>query len=287
MVGVRQPLGFSIRVFLPGGDPDGLKIVEKSNWTGCGVVFPRPLFGEARKRDELARAGVYVLVGPDPGSEWERVYVGEGDPVKPRLDQHAKNKDFWTRAVVFVSKDQNLNKAHVQYLESRLITLASTAKRCVLDNANSPEPPSLSEADTAEAQGFLADMLLCLPVLGYSYFETARVDPVGQQYLLRAKGIVAQGYETASGFVVRQGSQAVVAEVASIHDYLHDLRASLVAQEILVRNGDCYKVAHDYAFASPSTAAGVLLGRSANGRTEWKTPDGQTLKAVQNAQAGP
>ena len=140
---------YSIKIFLPGGEPDGLRIIEKSNWSGVGLVVPRSLFGEAKKRRELARTGVYVLVGPPEESGLPRVYIGEGDPIKPRLDQHAANKDFWTSLVAFTSKDENLNKAHVQYLESRLIDLASQAKRCILDNGNNPALPSLSEADMA------------------------------------------------------------------------------------------------------------------------------------------
>jgi hypothetical protein len=141
---------YSIKVFLPGGDPDGLRTIEKSNWSGAGIVIPRALMGEAKSRRELTRTGVYVLVGPPEESGLPRVYVGEGDPIKPRLEQHAAKKDFWTSCIAFTSKDENLNKAHVQYIESRLITFAAKAKRCVLDNGNAPALPSLSEADAAD-----------------------------------------------------------------------------------------------------------------------------------------
>jgi hypothetical protein len=123
-----------------------VKIVEKSNWNGAGLVIPRTLFGETRSRQELQRAGVHLLIGPDETSQPPRVYVGEGDPIGPRVDSHARSKDFWTHLVAFTSKDQNLNKAHVQYLESRLLELARAAKRCSLDNGNTPLAPSLSEA---------------------------------------------------------------------------------------------------------------------------------------------
>jgi hypothetical protein len=274
---------------MPGGDPDGLKIIEKSNWTGSGLLFPRALYSEARLRPELQRAGVYLLVGLDEQSQLPRLYVGEGDPVGPRLEQHARQKDFWTLAVAFTSKDQNLNKAHVQFLESRLIGLARTAKRCTLDNANNPQAPSLSEADAAEVEGFLADVLLCLPVLGYGFFEAAPSSrPARPEFVLsaRAKGVSAQGYESTTGFVVRAGSLAASTEVRSIHAYLTELRRSLLEQGVLANRGDHLEVTQDYAFASPSTAAGVLLGRAANGRVEWRTRDGRTLKWIQEAEAG-
>jgi hypothetical protein len=279
--------GFSVRIFIPDGEPEGLRIVEKSNWTGQGVMFPRSLFPQARQRPELKRTGVYVLWGPGESGHLPRAYVGERDPVLQRLEQHAKSKDFWTHAVAFSSKDQNLNKAHVQYIESRLVELALEAKRCELDNGNVPQPPSLSEADVADAEGFLADVLLCLPVVGVSLFEQAKVTgPRGHDLLLKAKGIQARGIETPQGFVVRAGSQAVKNEVPSIHAYLKELRRALIDKGVLWADGEVYRLTQDYTFASPSTAAGVMLGRTANGRIEWKDVKGRTLKDIQGAEAG-
>jgi hypothetical protein len=214
MSALAAPRGFSVRVFLPDGDPAGVKVIEKSNWTGAGLVIPRALFARAKARPELDRAGVYLLVGESERGPLPRVYLGEGDPVRPRLEQHGRAKDFWTHAVVFTSKDQGLNKAHVQRLEARLVELAHAAKRCVLDNGNVPQPPSLSEADTADVEGFLDDVLLCLPTLGYFFFERAAAESVAESIglLLRARGVEAHGAETPQGFVVRVGSQAAKSE---------------------------------------------------------------------------
>jgi hypothetical protein len=279
--------GFSVRVFLPGGDPDGIKVVEKSNWTGCGLVVPRALFSEAKARPELERAGVYVLIGQGEMIPLPKVYVGEGDPVRPRLEQHAKLKDFWTHAVVFTSKDQNLNKAHVQRLEARLVELARSVKRCVLDNSNIPQAPSLSEADTAEVEGFLADVLLCLPILGYGFFESTPPPAFKAVPLfLKARGIEARGFESPGGFVVQGGSKAAKEDTPSIHAYLKAIRAELVRQGVLIDRGTVYELAQDYTFSSPSTASGVLLGRSSNGRVEWQTTDGRSLKSLQDAEIG-
>ncbi len=278
----NRHLGFSVRIFLPDGDPDGVKIVEKSNWTGLGLVFPRGLFAEVRKRPELERTGVYVLV--DDKKQFPRVYIGESDHLLPRLEQHFRTKDFWTWGVVFTSKDQNLNKAHVQYLEARLIHLASRAKRCELDNSNTPNLPSLSEADKAEAEGFLADMLLCFPIIGLNVFEEAAAPSRGQRFVIRAKGIEARGVDSPEGFLVLKGSQIVKKEVRSIPPHFSQLRRSLVEQGVLHDAGSHYVLTQDYLFSSPSTAAAVVLGRSANGRSEWKTGDGRTLKQVQDSQ---
>jgi hypothetical protein len=175
---------YSLEIFLPAGDPDGLRTIEKSNWTGSGIVIPRSLFREAKQRKEVARTGVYVLVGPLEDSGLQRVYIGEGDPIRPRLEQHASKKDFWVTCLAFTSKDENLNKAHVQYLESRLVALAAQAKRCTLDNGTVPQLPSLSEADAAEAEGFLAEMLLCFPVLGLGVFSAPSVEQKSETALL-------------------------------------------------------------------------------------------------------
>lgn len=285
---VKMPAGFSVRIFIPSGEPESLRIVEKSNWTGQGLVFPRSLFSEARQRAELRRAGVYVLWGPSESGQLPRVYVGEGDGVLSRLDQHAKAKDFWTHAVVFTSKDQSLNKAHVQHLESRLVALATEAKRSDIDNGNTPQLPALSEADVADAESFLADVLLCLPLVGVSLFEKAKAAATAQggDLLLKAKGIDAHAIDSPEGFVVRAGSTAVKSETASIHAYLAELRRTLVGKGVLVDAGERYRLAQDYTFNSPSTAAGVLLGRTANGRTEWKDSYGRTLKELQEQAVG-
>jgi hypothetical protein len=285
--------GFSVNVFLPTGDPEGLKVVEKSNWSGRGLVIPRPIFGESKSREELSRTGVYLLVGPSEASALPTVYVGEGDPVRPRLEQHVKNKEFWTHAVVFTSKDTNLNKAHVQRLESRLVELASRAKRCVLDNGNSPAPPSLSEVDEAMAEGFLDDVLLCLPILGYSVFESgaAVVARDADEILhLSAKGIEARGQETAAGFVVLEKSEAVgndklTPSLLAYFSHIKELRDELIRQGVMAPSGEKFVFTQDYVFSSPSSAAAVLMGRSANGRVDWKTADGRTLKELQEAEA--
>ena len=276
--------GFSVRIFIPSGNPDALRIIEKSNWIGQGVFFPRALFAEARQRDELKRTGVYVLWGVGESGQLLRIYVGEGDCVLSRLDQHARQKDFWTHAVVFTSKDQNLNKAHVKYLEARLVQLATDAKRAELDNGTMSQLPTLSEADKADAEAFLRDMLLCLPLLGLNVFEKAKVS--GKQssdLILRGKGIEARGQDTAEGFVVRAGSLAAKEDLPSSHDYVKELRRALLTQGVFVDEGTHYRLTQDYTFNSPSTAAAVMLGRTANGRTEWKDAQGRTLKEIQEA----
>ena len=162
---------FSLRIFVADGDPDGLRVVERSNWIGKALMFPRALLPAVKKRDELGQTGVYLLLGPRDDGEGEMLYVGEGDPIRPRLESHYAQKDFWTRAVCFVAAPGQLNKAHVQFLESNLVRLAQAAKRLPLDNSNTPTEPTLSEADRADMLVFLQNMLGMLPVMGVHAFS--------------------------------------------------------------------------------------------------------------------
>jgi hypothetical protein len=278
---IRRP--FSIRIFCPDGNPVGLRIISKSNWTGCGLVCPRSILPAVKRRDEFLKPGVYVLVGPPEDGEMPKIYIGEGDPVGPRLEQHYANKEFWTWAVFFVSSDNSLNKAHVQHFEARLLNMAKLAKRANLDNANNPQTPALSEAETADAESFLVDILSIFPLLGLTVFEKTVVakSSFRHEFKIEAKGIVARGHETPEGFIVLQGSTAVSGEVTSIHRYLSDLRKELQLKDVLVSREDYLEFAQDYLFNSPSTAAGVVQDRSANGRIDWKDDSGRTLKELQ------
>jgi hypothetical protein len=278
---------FSLRIFVADGDPDGLRVVERSNWIGKALIFPRALLPKVKQREELGQTGVYLLLGPRADGEGEMLYVGEGDPVRPRLESHYAQKDFWNRAVCFTAGGSGqLNKAHVQFLEANLIRLAKAAKRLPLDNGNQPTEPSLSEADRADMQVFLENMLGMLPVLGIHAFEQAAPVAATAKSLLtcKGKGVVAHGYEASQGFVVKASSQAVGEAVPSMQQHvrgMYDLRQELIGNGVLARDGDHFLLSQDYVFSSPSTAAAVVLGRSANGRIEWKDAKGRTLKDLQ------
>ncbi|MHB1526640.1 MAG: GIY-YIG nuclease family protein [Candidatus Dormibacteria bacterium] len=277
--------GYSIQIFVPSGNPDGLRVVQKRNWSGQGLLFPRSLFGEARLRTEVAGVGVYVLWESNSG-ELPYAYIGQSDGVLARLAQHIAGKEFWTHAVVFTSRDDGFNRVHAQYIEARLIDIAKQAKRCKLDNANSPQAPHMSEADIADAEGFLENMLLCLPMIGLAIFEIPRITTdASSDLVLHGKGIEARGADRPEGFVVRIGSEATGREVPSCPRGIQALRADLSARGVFVEHGDRWSLTQDYTFGSASTAAGVLLGRSSNGREEWRDAEGRSLKDIQQLEA--
>jgi hypothetical protein len=287
---MNKPTPFSLRIFVADGDPDGLRLVERSNWIGKAVIFPRALFLKVRTRNEFQQTGVYLLIGPRESGDGDQIYIGEGDPVRPRLEQHYAKKDFWTKAVFFVAGQNQLNKAHVQYLEAQLIKCASAAKRVPLENANSPTEPTLSEADRADMDVFLNNILGMLPVLGVNAFEqSSQTDETSSRILkCQGKGITATGRDTAQGFVVLAGSCAQLEITSSLKEWSSstcELRSQLTANGVFAKEKDQYRFTQDYTFSSPSLAAQVVLGRSANGRTEWKDSSGKTLKALQEAEA--
>ncbi len=281
--------GATTKIFLADGTPLGLRILEKTNWTGRGFDFSRADWPRVRTRDDFGRPGVYVLRGlGDDGQV--RVYVGEADELRSRINQHYAGpgaKEFWERAVAFTSKDENLNKAHVKFLESRLVTLGLAAKRAKLENGNAPAIPALSEYDRAEAETFLEEMLVIYPLLGIDAFAppAKHVDSAAHLHL-HGRGIRAEGRDAAEGFIVYEGSTAALSEVKSLHDYIRKLRATLRSTGVLIDAGLELRLAQDYPFSSPSMAAAVMLGRTANGRIEWKDATGKTLKAIQEAATG-
>ncbi|MCT0202900.1 GIY-YIG nuclease family protein [Synechococcus sp. CS-603] len=278
---------FALRLFVPSSQPEGMRIVEKTNWSGIGFVVPRSQLKEFTQRPEAARPGVYVLSGPDPEGGSDRVYIGEADPLGRRLEQH-QAKEFWTTAYAFTSKDGYLNKAHAQHLEARLIVMAQEAKRCRLENVVQGHSISLAEMDRAEADGFLEEVLLCCPVLGFRAFEQPSGKPsASSRRLFHLKGPDAsgQGFESPGGFTVLRGARARTDFVDSTPPAWVTARAQLVSQGVFLKEPSGLSLAQAYEFTSPSQAAMMLLARNANGRTEWKDAKGLTLKAHQEQAA--
>jgi hypothetical protein len=159
---------FTIEIFSTSGDPAGIRIITKTNWSGVGVVFPRELMNEAIKEDYAKRPGVYLLVGD---LAEETVYVGEADPIAVRLKQHATRD--WSWGVFFVDS-HSLGKTEIQFLESELVRIAQENKTSILMNRNIPTKPNMSRQSEATAAVFLSEMLLILPLIGVRAFSKAK-----------------------------------------------------------------------------------------------------------------
>jgi hypothetical protein len=165
-----MPAAFTIRIFVPDGDPEGVRLIDRMNWTGLGIVFPRSKWTEVRQRTEFSQSGVYILVGLQE-EDLPTIYIGQGDSVRNRIEAHAQNKDFWNWGIIFVSNSGGLNRAHVTWLEYALVKRATATGGCKLDNGNAPQEPRLTEAEKADTESFLKEILQILPLVGLRAFE--------------------------------------------------------------------------------------------------------------------
>ena len=274
----------TIKLFLPRGDAKSLRTAEISNWTGKAIAAPRTELEELLTREELDKAGVYILIGNDPITNAPRAYIGEAEVIRERLKQH-KTKEFWISAIVFVSKGENLTKAHVRYLESRLLAEAAKINRFTLEQ-NQAGGSRLPESDREDMEVFLARIQQLLPVLGSDILTpiaqiTMKAQP-GGVLVCRMKGAGARGQRTANGFVVFQESTAVLEDRPSAGSYPNvlDQRKQLIADGTLIEKDGFLVFTKDSEFTSPSAAAATIHGGSANGLVAWKTADGKSLKQI-------
>ena len=273
----------TIKLFLPRGDAKSLRTAEISNWTGKAIAAPRTELEDLLAREELEKAGVYILTGTDPLSGAPRAYVGEAEVIRERLRQH-RTKEFWVSAIVFVSKDENLTKAHVRYLESRLLAEATAAGRFKLEQ-NQAGGARLPESDREDMEVFLYRIRQLLPVLGSELLlpiaQPASASP-GGILICRNMNAEARGRRTPNGFVVFSGSTAVLQHRASADDYPYILarRNELISDGTLVERDGVLAFTKDAEFSSPSAAAAVIHGGTANGLIVWTTEDGRTLKQL-------
>lgn len=271
--------GKTIRQFLIDGLPDGRWVSELSNWTGKAYKIPRTYVNVCADRDDLNHTGVYFLFGQNEDSELPQVYIGEAENILTRIKQHLSDKDFWTECIAFISKDNNLNKAHIKYLENHLYCLAKQANRYEMINANIPTPSSISEMDQAEMDEFIDNMRLILSVLGHKVLETiggTAPDKNSPLFFLKDRsGSEARGRPTSDGFAIMKGSKIAQSVANSLSQSVLNKRQQLMDKGIIDKS---YTFTQDWSFTSPSLAAGIVVGYSINGRTAWKDKKGMSLK---------
>jgi len=236
-------------------------------------------------REESDKSGVYLLTGIDPESAKPAIYIGEAECIRDRIKNHV-DKDFWNLATYFVSKDENLTKAHIRYLEGKLIELAKSSNRALVTNGQS-SGAKLPESDRGEMEVFLEKINQLLPVLGIDLLvPVPSGTPESQQKKVLScdiKGLKAKGYRIADGFLVLEKSEAVLSERPSSEKWpwSRNMRQKLRDEGMLVENGDRLVFTKDAEFSSPSSAAAVIHGGHANGLTAWKDSHGKTLKELE------
>lgn len=285
VIGIRRmAMNFSktIQMYIFDGNPNGRIMCELSNWNGRIYKISRNELNKFSERNDSGFTGVYFLFGRNEYND-ETIYVGEAENILNRLKQHI-SEDYWNDCVVLISKDNILNKAHVKYLENKFYTLAKDAERSNVLNVNTPTQSTISEYDEAMLDEFISNARLLVNTLGYKVFDSIEDSAVQNQnmqtkfYIKAARGANAIGTMLSDGFVVYRDSEIANPTTQSIAESLIKLRNYLIEKGII--NSE-FKFTKDYIFTSPSLAAAVVMGRNANGRTEWKTEEHKSLKDIE------
>ena len=280
----------TLQIFLPSGDPQGIRVAEITTRIVRVIEVPRSLLAEFLRMPEAGQVGVYYLVGPTEEGEGNALYIGQSGAVGPRLSQHNQEKDFWNRALVVVSLTNNLTQTHALFLEWWGIKEAREAGRYILENGNGgarPHTPAPLEADCHEIH---ATARVLLATLGYPVFEAlTKLKERGatEEFFCRSSGADGRGLYTADGFVLLKGSSGRRESVPSLAGTPEArFREQLIESGVFNVEGDRVVATKDHLFGSPSRAALAILGRSTNGWVEWKNAAGQTLHEVKRAGPG-
>lgn len=278
--------GRSLELYFIDGKPDGMLTAEVFNWTGHVLMTPRTQITKALSREEAKRTGIYVLFGErDDGP---LVYIGEAEEIGRRLRNHVDRKEWWTSAVLVTAAGNKLNKAHVKYLEARLVEIAKEVGNMPLENGNTPVPASLSEANRSNMETFLKTLLMVLPKVlpapqidmfldkrraskGSTETSTLPVSPTFE-LVTRKRDIQATAVLEDGEFIVQQGSCARAEWGSSTHWHAcyRELHEELVATGVLKLEGDHRVFETNYAFSSVTAAGSVVNGRATSGPKAWK-----------------
>lgn len=285
-------MGRKLTIYMLDGAATGPKTIEIGNWSGKAVYSPRASLKSLLKRSEFDFPGVYFLRSDSESYEFdESIYIGEAEELRARLKQHIADRDF-DSVVCFLSKDEMLTKAHIKYLESRLISQAKEANSSLVENNNNPKLSRISEADVSDMEYFIEQIKLILPTVGMNALVVAAPHQIASKparsavdrYKLKSKRLDATMIETDGGFVVTAGSQAAMKTSQSLAEGRLRIRKKLIDAGILVKEGDKFRFYEDASFSSPSAAASVVLGRQAPGPLSWVDSAGRVYKDAQKEQ---
>lgn len=268
--------GRTISIFIPDSNPRSVKICDIKDSIVKAIFIPRNKLDDVAKRPDLLEPGIYFLFGKEDEIGKPRVYIGEAENLLTRIKQHNANKDFWNTAICFVSEKKNINKAHIKYLENHCCDQAKQINKCKLENNTTPTQSSLTEQDIDFVLSFFDDLKILIATLGFPIFEESKKEKQNL-FICKGKDAYAEGEYSEDGMIVFKGAQANLKETATIGEWATNIRTALVEQNVLRIENNVYIFDEDYTFNSPSAAAAVILGRSANGWTEWKDKNGETL----------
>ena len=288
--------GKTIKLYISGEETKNLKSAELSNWSGKTYIGERKHVPYLQKIDELSNPGIYFLLSQNELLGQKSIYIGEADEVNSRLKNHISGKDWWESFVVFISKDSNLTKAHVRYLEKRFYQIAKENKMAFnLENASEPPGSRLPLNDIDDLEDYLTNMIFILQNLGiidFAIIKSEKEEPTINNaeifYLtltndrLDKNGIPVKAMLviTNNGYKLLKGSfiEKEVRQSFQKHSY-YPLRKKLEEELVFIESNidGVYILNQDLAFNASSAAASVVKNRATNGPKEWKNINGKTL----------
>lgn len=276
------PRAQTIQIFLPAGDPRGIRVAEITTRIVQVIEVPRLLLDDFLKMPESNQVALYFLFGQSEDGDNPSVYIGQTGDLRERLATHHKKKDFWQRALVLISRTNSLTQTHALFLEWMCIQEAKKAARYATENGNGgtkPHTPPPLEADCLEIYETGRTLLA---TLGYPLFEPL-VPPTGspdasELFYCKRAGTNARGEYTSEGFVVLKGSigRAEISKAFQNHSFAKH-REELIAAGKLAVEGNAVVFKENVLFQSPSGASAVVCGAASNGWREWKNEKGVTL----------
>ena len=268
----------TIQIFLPDGSPTSIREAEITNRLVKAILFPRNKLEEVSRREMVHYTGVYFLFGIDEDGSKPIVYIGEGEDCFKRIQDHNRKKDFWSYCIVVATKTNEYTKTDVKYLEHYCLGQAEKVGRYKIENGKDSQRPSVPETREHDLLDYFETIKILLATLGYPLFEDLRKLKSDKETLYcKGKEASAQGNMVDDGFIVFKGSKANKAETATAGIWVSGSRKKLIDSKILVEDCGVLVFKEDYVFGSPSTAAATVLGRRANGWTEWKNKEGKTI----------
>ena len=280
----------TIQIFLPGGDPRGIRVAEITTRIVQVIEVPRSLLADFLKMPESDQVALYFLFGEAEDGTEQKVYIGQTGDLRARLAKHNKEKEFWQRAMVLISRTNSLTQTHSLFLEWHCIQAARKAGRYADENGNSGSKPHTPAPLAADCMEIFETGHALLATLGFPIFDPvakpAEAAEAGEVFFCKASGADGRGLYTQEGFVVLKGSIGRKENVPSIVGTSGErLRMRLLESKVMRVENEKVIFEKDHLFRSPSMAALALMGRTCNGWVDWKTKEGKTLDAVKRQAA--
>ncbi|WP_121968712.1 GIY-YIG nuclease family protein [Leptolyngbya sp. BC1307] len=285
--------GRKVTVYLADGVPSGIRHVEIANWSGQAIACPRSRLNELKEWSETERPGVYFLLEKQTAKTGDRAYIGESENVVKRLSQQERDQDFWNEVIIFTSKGENLTRAHVKYLESRLTAISRAADRYRIESGNTPTESVLPRADRDVMEEYIHNLRIVMGTLGHRVLEPVKVVASPKRpesearklanftFSFSSSTVKATGQQSDDGFVLFEGSDISGKNNPSMPKKAVAMREKWIDDGTVKSDGENYKLTKDIAPSSSSYAAALISGNSKSGPTSWLTEEGVSLKKIE------